>query len=71
MKLLIIAAALVVIAKIKYVVLAVSWAVIILCMWVLWVKRFSKNERLHKLVERWFKRLAKLVRTESGREESK
>jgi|GEM_PF-4481207 len=47
------------VAKIRIVVLVIAWVVIFACMWILWVKRYSKNKKLEKKLDDWFLRFTK------------
>ena len=47
------------VARMKIVVLVLSWAVIFGCLWILWVKRYSKNKKLNKKLNDYFLRFIK------------
>jgi len=47
------------VAKIRIAVLVLAWAVIFGCMWILWVKRYSRNKKLRKKLDDWFLRFTK------------
>ena len=46
-------------AKIKVLVLVLSWVTIALCFWIIWVKRYSGNARLNARLDAVFLRIRK------------
>ena len=46
-----------ILARIKVLVLVLSWITIVLCLWIIWVKRYSRNARLNARLDAVFLRI--------------